>query len=311
MPVIRGLNEQRLRITVDGSPIDFACPNDMNSPLSYTDPQSIHAIRVVPGVAPVSMGGDNIGGIIAVESAAPRFATGGGTLLTGTMSAFYRSNGDGFGGAAQLTVAGERLSATYTGSYTQSDRYKGGGDLGLVRSTEFAKTDQALALAYRSDIGLFRLKGGYHFSPYEGFANQAMDMVSNTSWFLNFGYEGEFDWARRSSPRTTGYRPRDELPQGQDAGQHADEHRSAHLQHRAEAGIPGLRHETLRLGGEYHHQWLNDYWPPVAGSMMMGPNTYLNVNAAHRNRLGRSPSGSGTGAIVFPASWAFVSITSR
>ncbi|WP_255530721.1 TonB-dependent receptor plug domain-containing protein [Novosphingobium sp. NBM11] len=38
MPVIRGLNEQRLRITVDGSPIDFACPNDMNSPLSYTDP---------------------------------------------------------------------------------------------------------------------------------------------------------------------------------------------------------------------------------------------------------------------------------
>jgi iron complex outermembrane receptor protein len=75
--------------------------------------------------------------------------------------------------------------------------------------------------------------------------------------------------------------------------------------------FPVSRHETLRLGGEYHHQWLNDYWPPVAGSMMMGPNTYLNVNAAHRNRLGRSPSGSGTGAIVFPASWAFVSITSR
>src|SRR3990167_10463155 len=34
MPAIRGLSEQRLRITVDGHPIDMACPNDMNSPLS-------------------------------------------------------------------------------------------------------------------------------------------------------------------------------------------------------------------------------------------------------------------------------------
>ncbi|ODU72018.1 MAG: TonB-dependent receptor [Novosphingobium sp. SCN 66-18] len=287
MPVIRGLNEQRLRITVDGSPIDFACPNDMNTPLSYTDPQSIHAIRVVPGVAPVSMGGDNIGGIIAVESAAPRFATGGGTLLTGTMSTFYRSNGDGFGGAAQLTVAGERLSATYTGSYTQSDRYKGGGDLGLVRSTEFAKTDQALALAYRSDIGLFRLKGGYHFSPYEGFANQAMDMVSNTSWFLNLGYEGEFDWG--SAKFTADYRDtdhemnflKDKMPANMPMNTEVHTFSTA-----LRLEFPVSRHETLRLGGEYHHQWLNDYWPPVAGSMMMGPNTYLNVNAAHRNRLG-------------------------
>ena len=46
MPAIRGLTEQRLGITVDGHPIDSACPNDMNTPLSYTDPQTVHAVTV-------------------------------------------------------------------------------------------------------------------------------------------------------------------------------------------------------------------------------------------------------------------------
>lgn len=50
--------------------------------------------------------------------------------------------------------------------------------------------------------------------------------------------------------------------------------------------MPVSPRDTLRVGGEYHHQWLNDYWPPVAGNMMMGPNTFVNINAAHRNRLG-------------------------
>jgi len=287
MPAIRGLSEQRLRITVDGHPIDMACPNDMNSPLSYTDPQVIQSIRVVPGVAPVSMGGDNIGGVIAVESAAPRFAAGPGGLATGEVSAFYRSNGDGFGGSAQFTLANERLSATYTGSYTQAEQYNGGGNRGLVRSTEYAKTDHALALALQSEAGLFRLKGGYHFSPYEGFPNQAMDMVSNTSWFFNAGYDGEFDWG--SVKFTADYRDtdhemnflEDKLPGSMPMNTEVHTFSSA-----LRLDLPVSARDTLRVGGEYHHQWLNDYWPPIVGSMMMGPNTYVNINAAHRDRLG-------------------------
>ncbi|NLR72066.1 TonB-dependent receptor [Novosphingobium sp. ERN07] len=287
MPAIRGLSEQRLNITVDGHPIDMACPNDMNSPLSYTNPQLIQSIKVVPGVAPVSMGGDNIGGVIAVESAAPRFAIGPGGLATGEASAFYRTNGNGFGGSAQLTLANERLSATYTGSYTQADQYQGGSNRGLVRSSEYAKTDHALALALQSQVGLFRLKGGYHFSPYEGFPNQAMDMVSNKSWFLNAGYDGEFDWG--SVKFTADYRDtdhemnflEDKLPGSMPMVTEVHTFSTA-----LKLDLPVSPRDTLRVGGEYHHQWLNDYWPPVTGNMMMGPNTFVNINAAHRNRLG-------------------------
>ncbi|MDE2619097.1 MAG: TonB-dependent receptor [Sphingomonadales bacterium] len=285
LPMLRGLSEQRLRITVDGSAIDLACPNDMNSPLSYTVPQTIAAIRVVPGVAPVSMGGDNIGGIIAVESVGPRFAVGDATLFTGELSTFYRSNGNGFGGAAQLTVARSNISATYTGSYTEAEQYRAGGTLGRVRSTEYAKTDHALAVAVQSAAGLFRLKGGYHFSPYEGFANQAMDMVANTSWFLNAGYDGEFDWG--SVRFTADYRDTDhemnfladKLPGSMPMNTEVHSLGTA-----LKLDLPVSPRDTVRLGGEYHHQWLNDFWPAVPGNMMMGPNTFVNINAGHRDR---------------------------
>lgn len=287
MPVIRGLSEQRIRILVDGQPIDAACPNDMNSPLSYTNPQALASITVLPGVAPVSMGGDNIGGVISVSAGEPRFSTDGSLLMTGEASAYYRSNGDGFGGSVALTVAGENLSATYTGSYTQSDNYKAGGSRGEVRSTEYAKTDHALALAWQNDAGLFEVKGGYHFSPYEGFPNQWMDMTSNKSWFVQGRYRGVFEWGNvelNASYRDTDHEMNflaDKLPGDMPMNTEVHTFTSA-----AKLELPISARDTLKTGVEYHHQWLNDYWPPVEGSMMMGPDTYVNINAATRDRIG-------------------------
>ncbi len=290
LPTIRGLKGPRLSIRVDGAPIDSACPNEMNPPLSYTDPQTIDAVSVITGVSPVSMGGDSIGGVISVETASPRFAAAGKTLVTGEASAFYRSNGDGFGGAASLTVASDTLSLTYDGSFTQSDNHKGGGSDGTVRSTEYKKTDHALGFAAQTDAGLFELKGGYHFSPYEGFPNQYMDMTSNRSWFLNGSWKGAFDWgdvALRAYWRDTDHAMNFLADKGGSAGGGMPMNTEVHtLGYTLKVDLPLNARDTLRMGSEFHHQWLDDYWPPVAGSMMMGPNTYININASKRNRLG-------------------------
>lgn len=287
MPAIRGLSEQRLSVTVDGFAIDVACPNDMNSPLSYTDPQTIASITVLAGVSPVSSGGDNIGGVIAVQSTPPRFATGAGPELSGELSSFYRSNGDGFGGALRLTVAGSNLSATYTGSYTQAEQYEGGGHDGIVRSTEYAKTDQALALAWQHASGLLQLKGGFQRSPYEGFPNQYMDMVDNRSWFINGSYDGFYDWgdiALKAAYRDTDHEMNfltDKLPGSMPMNTQVHSFDAS-----ATVSLPVSMHDNLRIGAEYHGQWLDDYWPPVAGSMMMGPNAFVNINGATRDRIG-------------------------
>ncbi len=287
MPVLRGLSEQRLRVLVDGQPIDQSCPNDMNSPLSYTNPQTLASVSVVPGVAPVSLGGDNIGGVIAVDGPLPVFSTDGSLLVTGSASSYYRSNGNAFGGSAALTMATRNFSATYTGSYTQSENYKAGGKLGTVHSSEYAKTDHALALALKTEAGLFEVKGGYHYSPYEGFVNQWMDMTDNRSWFVNGRFRGDYDWGKvdlTASYRDTDHKMNflaDKLPGDMPMNTEVHTFNTA-----ARFFVPLAEHQTLRTGIEYQHQWLNDYWPPVAGSTMMGPNTFVNINAAHRNRLG-------------------------
>jgi len=287
MPSIRGLSEQRLTVLVDGFLIDAACPNDMNSPLSYTDPQSIDAITVLTGVAPVSSGGDNIGGVISVTSTPPVFSTTGDLLVTGEMSAFYRSNGDGFGGAAKITVAGDHVSATYTGSYSQSDQYDGGGDDGLVRSTEYAKTDHAIALAWQHDAGLLQVKGGIQRSPYEGFPNQWMDMVDNRSWFVNGSYDGYYDWGDvevKAAYRDTDHEMNfleDKLPGSMPMNTEVHSFDAS-----AKATLTLSMHDSLRVGGEFHGQWLDDYWPPVEGSMMMGPDAFVNINEGTRDRTG-------------------------
>ena len=287
LPVIRGLEAQRLNVLVDGVNIASACPNDMNPPLSYTDPQTVQSVDVITGVSPVSWGGDTIGGIISVETAPPRFAKQGETLLTGEASAFYRSNGDGFGGALSLTAVSDTLSMTYNGSYTESKNYEGGGSLGTVRSTEYAKTDHSLNVAAQTDLGLFELKGGYHFAPYEGFPNQYMDMTSNKSWFLNGHYAGMFGWGDidvRAHYRDTDHRMNflaDKLPGSMPMN--TEVHSAGYA---VKASILLGNAGMLRVGSEFQHQWLNDYWPPVPGNMMMGPGTFVNINGAKRDRLG-------------------------
>lgn len=290
LPVIRGLEAQRLTVLVDGVAIASACPNDMNPPLSYTDPQTVRAIDVTTGVSPVSYGGDSIGGIIRVESAPPLFAKQGDTLLTGEISAFYRSNGDGFGGSLSVTAASDKISLTYNGSYTQADNFKGGGSLGIVRSSEYAKTDHSLSLAAQVGSGLVELKGGYHFAPYEGFPNQYMDMTSNKSWFLNGHYAGVFDWGNldvRASWRDTDHAMNFLADKGGTATGGMPMNTEVHSAgYAVQADILLGGAGTLRLGNEFQHQWLNDFWPPVAGNMMMGPNAFINVNGGKRDRLG-------------------------
>lgn len=290
LPSIRGLGEDHVVVTVDGAPVDMACPNFMNPPLSYVDPQTVDTLIVVKGVSPVSWGGDNIGGVIAAHTAAPRFVEPGKTLLTGSASTYFRSNDNGIGGSVQATWADDLWSVGYAGSVARARNYKGGDGDGRVRSTEYAKTSHALTLGRRTAVGLFTVKGSVDYSPREGFPNQWMDMTLNRSWALTGRYEGAFAWG---SVDATAYH-RDVRHKmnflddkgGDDDGGMPMNTRVKSTGYTAKADIALNASQTLRVGNEFHHQALDDTWPAVAGSMMMGPDTYLNVNDGRRDRFG-------------------------
>jgi iron complex outermembrane receptor protein len=50
--------------------------------------------------------------------------------------------------------------------------------------------------------------------------------------------------------------------------------------------IPLSETQLARVGGLFQTYKLNDWWPPVAGTMMMSPNTFQNINNGTRDRLG-------------------------
>ncbi|HEX5675371.1 MAG TPA: TonB-dependent receptor plug domain-containing protein, partial [Azonexus sp.] len=136
LPSIHGLADDRLRVTVDGMDLIASCPNHMNPALSYIDPTNVGSLKVYSGIAPVSLGGDSIGGTILAQSLAPKFAAPGQELLaTGEIGAFYRSNGDAMGGNVSATMATENFSVNYTGAYAQSDNYKAAGDFKTTTAT--------------------------------------------------------------------------------------------------------------------------------------------------------------------------------
>ncbi|MEN9475216.1 MAG: hypothetical protein RIS48_1938 [Pseudomonadota bacterium] len=212
LPSIHGLADDRLRIKVDGMDLVASCPNHMNPPLSYLDPTQVGKVEVYAGIAPVSSGGDSIGGTIIVETPAPEFAVSGQGLLTkGELGTFYRSNGDAHGANLSATVASDNLSLSYSAATAKSDNYQAGGDfktstatgraghalpLDEVGSTAYETRNQTLGLAFKEGRHRVEAKFGVQDVPYQLYPNQRMDMLDNQQERISLRYQGDYDWGR-------------------------------------------------------------------------------------------------------------------
>lgn len=234
LPVIHGLADDRLRVQVDGMDLMAACPNHMNSVLSYIDPTRVASVEVFAGITPVSVGGDSIGGAIQMKSAPPKFAKADeGLHVEGQAGVFYRSNGNARGNNFGFTLAGEQVNLSYTESNSQSDNYKAAGNFkkpGLwqslgerslsqqeVGSSEYkGAQNRALDLAFRQADHLLEIGLSEQKLDYEGFPNQRMDMISsvpdpndptvpgnylidknkpaNVNRLVNVRYTSQYDW---------------------------------------------------------------------------------------------------------------------
>ncbi|MBF0436423.1 MAG: TonB-dependent receptor [Magnetococcales bacterium] len=319
LPVMHGLGDDRLRVQVDGMNLISACPNHMNSPLSYIDPVNVGSVKVYSGVTPVSEGGDSIGGTIRMHSPAPEFAKHGeGTLLKGEAGSFYRSNGDGIGGHLTATVAGEQLGMTYTGSIARSGNYEAAHDFkasglaatdrswlagDIVGSSRYKAENHALGMAVRHEGHLLELKLGLQDIPYEGFPNQRMDMVENDSQQVNLHYTGNYQWGTLES-RLYHERTKHKMDFAEDKQYYYGSAATIlapgmpmftegkNLGGLIKAEIPLSNRDILRLGSEAQRYRLDDWWPPSpatlpAGYTMggMAPNTFWNIKDGQRDRL--------------------------
>lgn len=290
LPVLRGLADDRVLVTVDGAESTTFCPNHMNPPSSYVSAARVDEISIQPTLSPVSAGGDNIAGVIAVTTRPPQFAAAGeGLKVDGEIGASFQSVADAVGASGRVTVAGERLSLTYEAAWNRAENYKTGGGR-RVRSTLYEAYDQAVTLALLTDQGVLSLKAGRQFQPYQGFPTQRMDLTENDSLFADLRYEATYGWGEltaKASWRSVDHEMNFLADKGGSAsGGMPMNSQGRDLSASVAASIPLADGGAARLGVEAHRADLDDWWPPVAGSMMMGPQTYWNVTDGRRERMG-------------------------
>jgi iron complex outermembrane receptor protein len=292
MPLLHGMGDERAKVLVDGMTVSNACPNHMNPALSYAAPGQAAQVTVMAGITPVSLGGDSIGGTIAVDSPLPVFASGSESLHEeGDGSGFYRSNGEEYGGWVNDWVAGRNFAIGYSGSVaTNSDYTDGSGQ--KVTSTYSQTSDQKVTLAAQGKGNLFILQGSLHHTPYEGFVNAQMDLVRNYAYSLNLRWRrslgrGTLDarifWQNTFHSMNAG---RDKLtfpmPMWMPMNTHGRD-----FGYTLRYDLPLSPAQTLRAGNELHRFVLDDIWPPVAGTApFMGPNAFMNINHGYRLRIG-------------------------
>ncbi|KXU98514.1 TonB-dependent receptor [Acetobacter cerevisiae] len=291
LPVLNGMADERVATFVDGMRIPSACPNHMNPAMSYIDPDAVSSAVAIAGITSVSQGGDSTGGTLEVNRKDPIFSSTSKLLVTGHVRGDYRSNGGGSGASGSLTTANDWLSLRYTGSYSHASDYHTGGNSRRVLSTSYLSFNHAVTLGVKKENHLLALTVGQQDIPYEGFPNQYMDMTNNRSTFVNGKYKGDFNWGTLEA-RGFWQRVDHAMNMLADKGGHTattgmpmnTDTRTAGYS--IKATIPLGRKHILGLGSSFDHNGLNDWWPPLSGSMMMGPDTFHNINQGHRDRLG-------------------------
>jgi iron complex outermembrane receptor protein len=314
IPVIHGMADERLNVQVNGMGLMPACPNHMNTPLSYIDPTSVDSIKVYAGVTPVSVGGDSIGGSILVNSAQPKFAKAGeGLLLEGALGGLYRSNNKAQGGNIHATIASENLNLTYSRSTIDSENYRaakpfhkaGPATVGArwldgdeVGSSAFEATNQDVGIALRYKTHLIQFNASEQDVPYEGFPNQRMDLTKNESTIYNLAYKGNFEWGDLEA-RAYRQNIHHTMDMGPDRifGDFVDRYTGVHhhmsimpmvsrgkvLGTKLQANMLPSDTDTVRVGLETQYYTLYDSWPANEGGM--GPNSFWNIDYGTRDKV--------------------------
>ncbi len=303
LPVVHGLADDRLRVQVDGVDLMPACPNHMNSALSYADPTKVAKVTVFSGMTPVSVGGDSIGGSIQVESAPPEFASRGEKVIArGQAGSFYRSNGNAYGHDLGATLATSLLSLAYSESSSQSGNFhaakgfkpvepgrEGGSPVPadeVASSAYDGATQRSLALALRLGPHLLQLDLSRQTVGFEGFPNQRMDMTRNDNKLLNLRYKGQFSWGDLEG-RFSYQDTRHAMDMGPDRYAYGNgmpmDTQASTLSASLQGNLVLSERDILRVGIEAQFYTLYDWWPAVGGAM--GPNVFWNIDFGRRDKL--------------------------
>lgn len=206
LPVLRGLANDRVRISVDGMELLASCPNHMNPPMASLAPSQVRKAEVFVGLAPVSLGGDSLGGAIRIDATPLHFNdTGKGWAAGGQLGAYARGQGRARGADLVLHAGDADTSIAVVANQAQADNhraaaaFKGFASTGReghalpldeVGSSGYETRNQQITLAQRFGEQRIDLTISRQDMPFQGFPNQRMDLTANQIDRVNAHWAG-------------------------------------------------------------------------------------------------------------------------
>lgn len=287
LPVLNGMMGDRIKVSIDGNELTASCANQMNPPLSYVSSSQIEVTQVIAGISPVRMGGDNIAGVIRVDQINPNFTDSQELSWNkGYLAAEYQSNASHWLTSAGAEWSSRDLTIQYQGAYEDAKSYDDGNG-NRVLDTLYRAQNHSLIGSWKDSEQQLSFKVNHQSIPFQGFANQYMDMTDNQSTGVILRYqsslnkEGKFqaqlNW--QGVKHEMGFFTQEKpgmMPMLTDADD---------FSYKIEWQWPILDGATLYVGQESFLYQLDDYWPALESSAMMGPNDYLNINDGERRRI--------------------------
>ena len=304
IPYMQGLNDDRIRISVDGVDLNSACTSHTDTDLSFIDINDVDFIKVFAGITPVSMGGDSIAGSIKIKTKKPTFSQDDQLIYSTNIKSFYKSNNDEQGVHFKSSVASGNAYFKYSGSYSQSNNYSsannfkeanygGTSDKGGIRDDEIASSgyrmeNHQLSYGYQLDNHLLEIKFDYQSIPYQGFMNQRMDVVGQHTHKIQFNDTISYAWGKLEL-QAYHHQVETKMNFGKNKNFNYSGTPGMSMTHHgfttgfnAVSDIYLNDKSTLRSGLETQFYEVDDSWDPTGG--MMSPNVMKNINDGKRDR---------------------------
>ena len=308
IPYMQGLNDDRIRISVDGVDLNSACTSHTDTDLSFIDINDVDFIKVFAGITPVSMGGDSIAGSIKIKTKKPTFSQDDQLIYSTSIKSFYKSNNDEQGIHFKSSVASNNAYFKYSGSFSQSNNYSsannfkganygGTSDKGEIRDDEIASSgyrmeNHQLSYGYQLDNHLLEIKLDYQSIPYQGFMNQRMDVVGQHTHKIQLKDTISFSWGKLEL-QAYHHQVETKMNFGKNknfiytsmmgtAQGMSMTHHGYTTGFNAVSDIYLNDKSILRSGLETQFYEVDDSWPPTGG--MMSPNVMKNINDGKRDR---------------------------
>lgn len=306
IPYMRGLNDDRIRISVDGIDLSSACTSHTDTDLSLIDINNVDYIKVFAGITPVSSGGDSIAGTIKIRTSKPKFSDSENIIQTASIKSFYKSNNDEQGQHFKSSLASDRFFVSYSGSQSNANNYSSASDFKIdnyggssdktgisqdeVGSTGYQMQNHKLNFGYKIENHIFELKLDYQNIPYQGFVNQRMDVVGQHAHKINLIDTINYSWGQIEL-QAYHHQIETKMNFGKNKNFNYSGTQGMSMTHHgfttgfnANSDIFLNDKNTLRLGLETQQYEVDDAWDPTGG--MMSPNILKNINDGKRNKYG-------------------------